>query len=86
MAYTDLDEDPGEKPREVRIRTARRLLGDVDESTVYRLLNRGTLRGRVDRNGWRWITMPSIRRYQQHQRLRGPTGRPRKNRPLELQT
>ena len=68
-------------PREVRIDTACRLLGGVDRSTVHRMLQSGTLRGRLDRNGWRWVTMPSIRRYQHHQRLRGPTGRPRKSTP-----
>jgi len=48
-------------------------------STLHRLLGSGTLRGRIDRHGWRWITMSSVRRYQHHQRLRGPTGRPRKS-------
>jgi hypothetical protein len=71
--------DPNDKPREVRVDTACRLLGGVDRSTVHRLLQSGALRGRIDRNGWRWVTMPSIKRYQHHQRLRGPTGRPRKN-------
>ena len=76
--------------REVRIDTACRLLGGVNRSTVHRLLGSGALRGRIDRNGWRWVTMPSIRRYQHHQRLRGPTGRPRKSTReaaiVELQT
>ena len=67
--------------REVRIDTACRLLGGVNRSTVHRLLVSGALLGRIDRNGWRWVTMPSIRRYQHHQRLRGPTGRPRKSTP-----
>jgi hypothetical protein len=73
--------DPGEGTREVRIDTACRLLGGVDRSTVHRLLGSGVLRGRIDRNGWRWVTMPSIKRYQDHQRVRGPTGRPRKSTP-----
>jgi hypothetical protein len=73
-------EDPDE-PVAVRVREACRLLGGVNRSTVHRLLQSGALRGRLDRNGWRWIWMGSIRRYRQHQRVRGPTGRPRKSAP-----
>jgi hypothetical protein len=71
--------NPDEGPREVRIDTACRLLGDVNRSTVHRLLGSGALRGRIDRNGWRWVSVHSIRRHQHHQRLRCPTGRPRKS-------
>jgi hypothetical protein len=42
------------------------------------LLRSGVLRGRTDRNGWRWISMHSIPRYQRYQHQRGPIGRPAK--------
>jgi hypothetical protein len=74
----DPDENPGE-PLEVPAAQARRLLGDIHKTTLYRLIRIGALRSFLDDNGERWVTMRSIRRFRRFQRERGPVGpRPRR--------
>ena len=79
----DADENPGE-PLEVPAAEARRLLGGIHKTTLYRLIRIGALRSFLDDEGERWVTMRSIRRFRRFQRERGPVGpRPRKQDVLQ---
>jgi hypothetical protein len=67
--------EPAGEPLEVPWYEGCRLLGDIDKSTMFRLIRQGALRSFVDDQGLRWLTMRSIKRFQRFQLERGPVGR-----------